>query len=248
MTFAAVRGAGDDRDGVALLEAAGGGEEGEHGGEQRDGQPGRDEQRERAADAGQRLERDVGDAEQRARGGAEERAVVVGGRAEPRGGDQQHAERRACPASKAISAGTANAEWLPPVRGSVSDEQRQADGGHRHADPLAACRRVQPNSRSPSTASITTPVESTTWTMDSGASASAATCRIQAPAAIAMPIANHFERNRPRALRSGALQLDARRLRGAAVLAQEAELRDGGAQQRQPDTDVQMNRSPLRMT
>ena len=107
---------------------------------------------------------------------------------------------------------------------------------------------VQPKRRSPSTASITTPVESATCTTDSGARASAATCRIQAAPAIAMPIANHFERNRSRALRSGAMQLDARRLSGAAVLAQKAELRDGRAQQREPDTDVQMNRSPLRMT
>ena len=47
----------------------------------------------RAADAGERLDRDVGDAEQHAGGGAEHRAVVVGGRAEARRGDQQRAER-----------------------------------------------------------------------------------------------------------------------------------------------------------
>ena len=49
--------------------------------------------------------------------------------------------------------------------------------------------------RSASTASITTPVESTAWTTDSGAKTSAATCSSQAPSAMTMPIANHFERN-----------------------------------------------------
>ena len=68
-----------------------------------------------------------------------------------------------------------------------------------HSRPPTA----QPNSRWPSTASITTPVESTTWTTDSGASASAATWRIHAPRAITMPSANHEDRNRARALRSG---------------------------------------------
>src|SRR5918995_2779884 len=60
-----------------------------------------------------------------------------------------------------------------------------------------------PNSRSPSTARITTPVESTTCTVESGATASAATCISHAPAAIAMPAANQPERIRDRALASG---------------------------------------------
>ena len=103
----------------------------------------------------------------------------------------------------------------------------------------------QPNSRSPSTASITTPVESATWTSDSGARASAATCRTQAPAAIAMPITNQRERNRPRTLFSGARNSTRGACDGAAVLAQEPELRDGRAQQREPDTDVQKTSPPL---
>ena len=41
----------------------------------------------------------------------------------------------------------------------------------------------------------------TAWTSESGASAMAATWRIQAPAATSMPMANHLERNRPTALR-----------------------------------------------
>ena len=50
----------------------------------------------------------------------------------------------------------------------------------------------------------------TAWTRDSGASAMAATCRIQAPAATSMPMANHFERNRPAALLDRVAQVDVR--------------------------------------
>ena len=61
----------------------------------------------------------------------------------------------------------------------------------------------KPKIRSASTASITTPVESTACTTDIGASASAATWKIQAPRAIAMPIANHLERKSALPDRSG---------------------------------------------
>ena len=61
----------------------------------------------------------------------------------------------------------------------------------------------KPNRRSASTARMTTPVESTAWTTDSGASASAPTCRIQAPSATPMPIANQVEENSARTVRSG---------------------------------------------
>ena len=61
----------------------------------------------------------------------------------------------------------------------------------------------KPNSRSASTARITTPVESTAWTTDSGAKASAATCSSQAPSATPMPIANHLEANSDLTVRSG---------------------------------------------
>ena len=57
--------------------------------------------------------------------------------------------------------------------------------------------------RSAITAMITTPVESTAWTTDSGANASAATWSSQAPAATPMPIANHFDANSARPARSG---------------------------------------------
>ena len=53
------------------------------------------------------------------------------------------------------------------------------------------------------TASRTTPPASTDCTSDIGAIASAATCRVQAPTATAMPIANHLDRNRSTAERHG---------------------------------------------
>ena len=55
------------------------------------------------------------------------------------------------------------------------------------------------------TASSTTPPARTTWTTDSGARASAATCRAQAPIATSIPSMNHGEQNSPRAERSGCL-------------------------------------------
>ena len=62
---------------------------------------------------------------------------------------------------------------------------------------------LKPKIRSASTASITTPVESTAWTTDSGAKTRAATWRSQAPSAMPMPIANHLERNSEAPERSG---------------------------------------------
>ena len=62
---------------------------------------------------------------------------------------------------------------------------------------------LKPNSRSAITARITTPVESTAWTTESGAKARAATWKNQAPVATAMPIANHFEEKRLLTVRSG---------------------------------------------
>ena len=61
----------------------------------------------------------------------------------------------------------------------------------------------KPKKRSAMTASSTTPPERTAWTTDIGASASAPTCRTQAPTATSIPIANQRERNSPRAERSG---------------------------------------------
>ena len=106
------------------------------------------------------------------------------------------------PASKAISIGAANVPCSPPGEGSVATSAIRPSA----VMPTPTHWRrgtVQPNSRSPRTATTITPVDSTACTMDSGASASAATCSTQAPAAIAIPTANHFERNRAFALDSG---------------------------------------------
>ncbi len=55
-----------------------------------------------------------------------------------------------------------------------------------------------------------------------------------------MPIANHFEASSARALRSGRCNSTSGALRGAAVLAQEAQLRDDGAYERQRDPKLQL--------
>jgi hypothetical protein len=47
----------------------------------------------------------------------------------------------------------------------------------------------------------------TAWTIDSGASARAATWKAHAPTATTMPMANHFERKSPTALATGCFRL-----------------------------------------
>ena len=80
-------GDGDDRDGLAVLQAAGRGVEGGDRGDDRDERPRADsepEQPVRADEAGERLDRDVGDAEEDAGGGAEHDAVVLDAGADAR--------------------------------------------------------------------------------------------------------------------------------------------------------------------
>ena len=62
---------------------------------------------------------------------------------------------------------------------------------------------LKPNILSAMTASSTMPPESTAWTTDRGAIAIAATCMIQAPAPMSIPIANHFWLHSDTAVRSG---------------------------------------------
>ena len=52
----------------------------------------------------------------------------------------------------------------------------------------------KPKQRSARTVSKTMPPEMTVWTIESGASAMAATWKAQAPVATTMPRANHLER------------------------------------------------------
>ena len=165
--------------------------------------------------------------------------MVVGG-APIRGAVISSVPSASATASKTISAG--HGERGVPCRRAracvttssaspTRSSRRRPTGGGRRCGRTAGRRAPRGSRRR---------CESATWTVESGASASAATCRIQAPAAIAMPIANHFEREQRAGAGQRAPQLDRRRAAGAAVLAQEAQLRDGGAYQRQRDPKLQL--------
>ena len=124
-------------------------------------------------DAGERLDRGVGDAEQDARGGAEEDAVVLVTCPELGGQDEQACRRRAV-----------RTRTRPSPRGvmgvraaGVGERERQqdeADGHEPHAHVLAPAD-LKPKQRSARTVSRTTPPEMTVWTTEIGASAMAAT-------------------------------------------------------------------------
>ena len=89
-----------------------------------------------AVGAGERLDGDVGDAEQHAGGGAEHHAVVVVGHAEVLAADQQRAddEHRALEGDHADE----RVGRVGAVGGRKRDhEQQQAERGHADADPLA---------------------------------------------------------------------------------------------------------------
>ena len=159
VTFAAVDGAGDHGHGVARLEAARRGEEGEHAADDGEQQPRRGEQRERAAvDVRERLDRDVGDAEQEARRGAEDGAVVVR-RGRPASGRRSSATpSTSTPASKTSSIGVANVASSPAGPGRVSTSASRPTAvmptpGHWRRGT------AQPKRRSPRTATTMTPVD-----------------------------------------------------------------------------------------
>ena len=88
------------------------------------------------------------------------------------------------------------------------------------------------------TAISTTPPASTTWTTDIGAIASAATWKPQALVATTMPIANHFERVQRLRRAQRVTDVDRRGLAGAAVLEEEAEVRDERAEEREQDAEL----------
>ena len=106
------------------------------------------------------------------------------------------------PAWKATIALTEKPECAPWLTGSViasSTSPTNVSARPHH------CRlpTLKPNKRSAMTASSTSPLDSTTWTTDSGASEIAPTCRIQAKRPTSMPIANQRWRHSEPALRSG---------------------------------------------
>ena len=84
----------------------------------------------------------------------------------------------------------------------------------------------------------TTPAASATWTTDIGASASAPTCRPQLAVAVIMPSVNHFEEYSWRARAERVADVDLGDRVGAAVLVEEAEVRDEGAGEREEDAEV----------
>ena len=247
--FAAVEVVGDDRDGVALLEAAGGGEEGERGGDGGDGQPGGEDEREQAVAGGarERLQRDVADAEQHAGGGAEQRAVVMGRGAHLRRGDQQQRRAASATASKAIRPGTANAVWCPSGAGIVRTSSTEPDRGHRDAGPLAAADAVAEDAVAEHREDHDAGGEHDLHRRERGERERG---DVQDPGADGD---RHADREplggeqRPRAGQRPP-QRDERRAPGAAVLAQEAQLRDDGAYERQRDPKLQLRPTLLEPT
>ena len=99
------------------------------------------------------------------------------------------------PASNEIIPGTEKRESAPWAAGSVSP--RRISPTAVSASPAHWRRPIRrPKIFSAITASSTTPPASTAWTSDSGASDIAATWKIHAPVAIAIPIANSGEAHR----------------------------------------------------
>ena len=98
---------------------------------------------------------------------------------------------------------------------------------------------LKPKIRSAMTARITTPVESTAWTTESGANASAATWNSHATAAMPMPIANHLHEYSCTAVRNGCRMSTVGSVVGALVLIEKAQLRGDRAGQREQDAQIQ---------
>ena len=86
-------------------------------------------------------------------------------------------------------------------------------------------------------ASSTTPPASTAWTSDSGATAMAATWKIQAPVAINMPIANNLDANSALAERQRMADVHGGRRAGSPMLEQEADVRRERAGEREQDAE-----------
>ena len=146
----------------------------------------------RAGDAGQRLDRRVGHAEQDAGGGAEHHAVVLDRAAHARAHQQQAADPEQA-GLEGDHRALEKCECAPCIAGSVRPSSTRPAGGQRQPDPLAApdLEAEQPlgHHRDEDHARRQRRPGST----DIGASASAATCRPQLAVAITMPSANHFD-------------------------------------------------------
>ena len=100
--------------------------------------------------------------------------------------------------------GTEKREWAPCTAGRLRPSSSSPTAVST-IPPHWRREIFSPNERSATTASITTPPASTAWTVDSGATAIAATWNTQAPVATRNPIANSLEENSCRAVRNGCL-------------------------------------------
>ena len=221
---------------VAVLESLRGRVEGGDRGGDRHERPRGQQTRDAVArrPARDRLDRDVGDAEQDPGGRAEHEPMVLRRRPDPRAHDQQRARRDQAGLER-DHPGQREAR-VRAVRGR--ERQRRAASARR---PSARARSTggapirRPKIRSAITASRTTPPASTAWTSDSGAIDIAATWKIQAPVAITIPIANSFEANSERARPQRPAHVDGRRGAGAAVLVQKADVGRQSAGEREQD-------------
>ena len=134
--------------------------------------------------------------------------------------------------SNAIMPGTEKCELALCATGSVTPRSIRP----RAVRPRPShCRRPisTPRIRSAMTASSTTPPASTLWTSDSGATAIAATWKIQAPAAITIPIANSREPNSLPGRPQRPANVDRGRGARATVLVEEADVRRESARERE---------------
>ena len=161
---------------------------------------------------------------------------MVGGRAEPGRGDQQHADGQH-PDEERHQRGHRERGVAAGVR-QGQHEQRQAGGGHDHADPLA---RADLAAEQPLAEHREHHDAGRERHLDERERREGERRDVQDPGA---GRDRHAENEPARAEQAAdalqrRAQLDARRQRRAAVLAQEPELRDGRAQERKPDTDVQ---------
>ena len=142
------------------------------------------------------------------------------------------------PASNEIMPATEKLECEPEWAGSVTTSRIRPAAVI--ATPIHWRRPTsKPNSRSAMTARITTPVESTACTTEIGASAIAATCRIQAPSATPMPIANQREEKRALTGLQGVADVDLGGRARTLVLVEEAQLRRHGAGERDQDSQIE---------
>ena len=140
------------------------------------------------------------------------------------------------PDSNAIIPGTEKREWAPCTAGRLTPSRIRPTA----VRPMPSHWRREirrPKLRSAMIASSTTPPASTAWTTDRGATAIAATWKIQAPAAISIPTANSGRGIQTPGGADRAADVDRRSRARAAMLEQKADVRRERADQREQDAE-----------